>query len=280
MHKSRSFPERLHEAAVREHKEREVRFNIQTETLDRYRAKDHERTEQLARIGSPSSTDIEVVVHVDWRARCCHWVSRMVDYFLEREEETRRQDEIIQRKSYAGFYYFIKWFIRAFFFLVFTTLGTIAGKEIGCEIKDHGTCETSAIELVDSSPHIIASIIGSIFGLLTGQWIGRYIWDHTTKCTQRCLRRTEKWADRSKAFLILMAAIVYASVTASFATVFFFFVDLGQDDENIIGGIVGGCIGLVCAVLAYRKSSSCRSGEQTPMVRGVYNDDEPEELFI
>jgi hypothetical protein len=278
MHKSRSFPERLSESAKREHEEHKVRFSIQTDTLNSFRQKDQERTERLAELGSPSSTD--VIIHVDWRARCCHTFSRIVDYFLEREEETKREDEIIQRKSYAGFYYFIKWFVRALFFLIFTTIGSVIGKEIGCEIKDHDTCDSSAIELVDSSPHIIASIVGSVCGLILGQWFGRYIWDHTAKCIQRCLRRTEKMADRSKAFLVLLSAAVYIFVTAVFATVFFFFVDLGQDDENIIGGVVGGCIGLVCAMFAYRKSSSCRSGEQTPAVRAAVPYMDPEELIV
>lgn len=281
MQKSRSFPEGLKDLTSRENSEHKVTISVQAETIQRYKEKDHERTEQLAHIGSPSSSEMQVVVHVDWRARCCHWWARVIDYFLEREEESRKQDEIIQSKSYAGFYYFIKWLIRSLFFLIFTTLGTISGKEVGCEIKDHDTCNTSAIELVDSSPHIVASIIGSLFGLIVGQWLGRYVWDRATQCTQHCLRRIEKLADRSKLFLIITAAIVYITVTASFAAVFFFFIDLNQDDENIIGAVVGGMIGLVCAVLAYRKSSTCQTGQRTPMVRGIYNDEEiPSDLYI
>lgn len=280
MHKTRSFPERLVETAEREHDERKNKYKIQTETLEHYREKDFRRTEQLARVGSPSSAEIEIIVYVDWRTKCCHWVSNIIDYILEQEEESKRQDEIIQRKSYAGFYYFIKWFVRAFFILVFTTLGTIAGKEVGCEIKDHKPCDNNAIELVDGSPHIVASIVGLIFGLLTGQWIGRYIWDRTMKCTQKCLRYIEKLADRSKAFLIAVSSLVYIVVTVSFATVFFFFVDIHQDSENIIGAFIGAFIGLTCAVLAYRKSSPCQTGQQTPAVYPRYNESVPEILRI
>ena len=284
IHKSNSYPERLKDAHTRQEREGkthlENKIKLTIETLDKFREKDHERAEHFASIGSPSSLD--VVVHTDWRARCCNIVGNVINFLLEREEETRRRDELIQKKSYAGFYYFIKWFTRALFFLVFTTLGTISGKEIGCEIKDHNTCKTGVVKLANSSPHMVASIIGLIVGLLVGQWIGRIIWDKMTMCIRQCLRRIEKRADRTKVWLFITATFVYILVTGAFATVFFFFVDLGQDDENIIGGIVGGCIGLVLAMLAYRKSSSCRSGQvsETPMIRAGSEVTIPPDLQI
>jgi len=265
LHRSYSYPERLSDADKRERIDERKEYIIQADVLEKYRHKDYERAEHLSDLGSFSSTH-PVVIHQDWRARCCASSGKIVNYFLERGEETKRQDEIIQRKSYAGFYYFIKWFVRALFFLVFTTLGTIAGKEIGCEIKDHETCSNDLVDLVDSSPHLVASIIGLIFGLFLGQWLGRFIWDHVTKNVQSCLRKLEKCADTSKIFLIILSVFIYITITGAFIIVFLLFVDLGQDKENIVGGIVGGCIGLICAGFAYRKSSSCRSGEETPMI--------------
>ena len=156
IHKSHSYPERLKDA--------ETRHNI--ETINTFKEKDYERTLRLASLGSPSSHDI--VVHTT----CCGTLVKAINYFLERDDNT---DEILRRKSYAGFYYFIKWFVRALFLLVFTTLGTIAGKEIGCEIKDHDTCKSGVVELADSSPHIVASILGFVFGLVIGQWLGRLL---------------------------------------------------------------------------------------------------------
>lgn len=284
MKKSRSYPERLKEAHERQTaKERTTLQNqlkYHVETINTYREKDHDRAQQLADLGSPSSRD--VVVRMDWRARCCNTASDIVKYFLEREEKSKAQDETIQRKSYAGFYYFIKWFTRALFFLVFTTLGTIAGKEIGCEIKDHHVCDSGVVELANSSPHIVSSVIGSICGLIIGQWIGRFVWDKGTLSVRKCLRYVEKRADKTKCWLIVTAVMVYISVTTAFATVFFFFVNLNQDDENIIGGIVGGCTGLVLAVLAYRKSSSCRSGQvsETPMTLPSNSTVEPPIIIV
>lgn len=281
--KSHSYPERLKESHERKVKEERAKLesDVKThaETLHAFRKKDHQRAERFARLGSPSST--EVIVHINWHARCCRAMTKAVNFFLEREEESRRQDELIQSKSYAGFYYFIKWFIRALFFLIFTILGTIAGKEIGCEIVDHDTCNSGVVELADSSPHIVASIIGFVFGLLVGQWVGRIIWDKMTSTIQHCLRKIEKKADRTKAWLVVTAGVVYIVVTGAFTVVFLFFVDLNQDDENIIGAVVGGCIGLVLAMLAYRKSSSCRSGQSdTPMVCPSSSTLVPPEIIV
>ena len=265
MLKSHSYPERLYDASNREIKYLKDDILTNQETLQKFREKDHIRTEHLAELGSTSST--ELIIRNNWKFHCCRSISRVIDYILEREEETRNQDRLIETKSYAGFYYFIKWFVRSLFFLIFTTLGTIAGKEVGCEIRDHDSCNTGVVELVDGSPHIIASIIGLVCGLLIGQWVGRFIWDNLTNFVRRCLRKTEKLADQSKIFLILLSLFIYGTVTTSFSVIFFFFVKIGNN--NIIGAVIGGCIGLFCALLAYGKASNCRSGEiETPMVSG------------
>jgi len=262
LHKSRSYPERLRDAH-----ERNIQnsINVHIDTIQTLKQKDYDRTERLANLGSPSSHD--VVVRTSWKAKLCNSISRYINYFLEREEETKRNDEIIQRKSYAGFYYFIKWFIRAMFFLVFTTLGTIAGKEIGCLIKDHDVCQSGVVELADSSPHIVASIVGFIFGLLIGQSLGRIIWDRLTVSIRHCLRTVEKWADKTKIYLLLLSMVVYVVVTTVFAVIFWLFVDIGQDRENLIGATVGGFTGLVLAILAYKKSSKCvyNQSSETPL---------------
>lgn len=265
--KSNSYPENLKNAQTRERIEQErenaEREREQTETIEKFREKDFQRTARFASLGSPSST--EVVVIVDWRASCCRATLRLVNYLLEREEKAQFEDEQIRKKSYAGFYYFIKWFIRALFFLIFSTLGTIAGKETGCAIKDNSACDSKVVDLVDGSPHMAATILGTVFGLLIGQWIGRFVWDCSTEYIRRVLRRLEKWEDKSKIFLFLVSSLVYVTVSGVFTIVFFFFVKIG-DKTNVIGAIVGGCIGVILAGLAYRKSSNCRSGEQeTPM---------------
>lgn len=249
----------------------------QHQVIQAYKHKDHVRTENLASLGSSSSLNIRI--KHNWKERCCRSVSKLIDYFLEREEEAKKQDEYIQSKSYAGFFYFIKWFVRSFFFLVFTTLGSIAGKEIGCEIKDHATCHSGLFELVESSPHIESTILGALFGLLLGQWLGRVIWDTSTKYIGKCLRKIEKIADRTKAGLIILSFIVYIFITTGFSLIFLFFVDIGFDKKNVLGGIVGGIIGLLCAIFAYRKKSSCTTGQQTPHVRGEEGQD-IEELRI
>ena len=242
---------------------------ILKEALNDFKIKDMERAERLASIGSQSSSEISLPDE----HTCCSTVNRIINYLLERGEQTRRQDEIIQSKSYAGFYYFIKWFIRALFLLFFTTLGTIGGKEVGCEIKNHSACNSSVVDLAGNSPHIIASVLGSIFGLLAGQWLGRLVWDSTTLYIRRCLRKVEKWADRTKFFLFIFSVFIYLGVTTLFATIFWLFVDFKKDSENIIGAVMGGILGLILAALAYRKSSSCRSGEETPMIKAISADD-------
>lgn len=264
LHKSRSYPERLKDSHIRE-SENKIKLHI--ETIETLKEKDYQRAQMLADMGSPSSRD--VVVRTDWRKKFCKVVVRAVNYFLEREEETRRADELIRRKSYAGFYYFIKWLVRSVFFLVFTTLGTIAGKETGCAIKDHDKCTSGVIELANSSPHIIASIVGSIFGLLLGQWLGRLIWDKMTMTIRHCLRKVEKLDDRTKMYLLILSLVMYVCMITIFAIVFWLFVNFNKDKENVIGAIVGGCIGVILAILAYRKGSSCQVEPETPMLQST-----------
>lgn len=262
--KSSSFPEGLNEATQREFLYQQNTILSQKDALNQFREKDHDRTEQYARMGSSSSILMDKppnCVH-----RCCNLFIRWGNYMLERGENERKMEQSIRQKSYAGFYYFLKWFVRSLFLLVFTTMGSVAGKEVACEIQDHSTCNITAVNLAGNSPHILATIIGSIFGLLSGQWLGRFAWDHTTRKIMTCLRLIEKLADRTKAGLIFVSIMVYAFGIASFGTIFFFFVKIGHADNNIIGGLVGGGIGLVCFAIAYHRNSTCRTGEETPMI--------------
>lgn len=266
--KSRSYPETIYDSHIREtkhlrvltaeYKEEKKRLQYNINNL---RIKDYNKAQKLANLGSPSSCDFIIP-----RKTCCDVMGDVISYFLEREESSRIENETIQKKSYAGFYYFIKWFTRSLFFLVFTTLGSIAGKEIGCEIKSHSTCKSSAIQLAGNSPHIISTITGSVFGLIIGQWLGRFIWDKLVLNIRKCLRFIEKRADNTKSLLFLTSIVVYILITSLFFVIFYLFVHIGS--RNIIGGVVGGCTGLILAVLAYRKSSSCVSGQvsETPMI--------------
>lgn len=272
MNKSHSYPKNLKDAY-------KYTINTQKDTILQYKIKDQERAQYFADIGSPSSSNIPPVTN--WKTICCSTFSRIVKYILEQEEETQRQDEEIRKKSYAGFYYFIKWFIRALFFLVFSTLGTIAGKEIGCEIKDHDSCDSEITDLIENSPHIVATILGMIFGLIIGQWLGRIVWDSSTICFRRTLRKLEKIADKSKAILILFSFFIYLIITSIFTVIFYFFVKIGHSENNLIGGIIGGFIGLLLAIFAYRKASSCRNGEiETPIIVAQNNNVNPPELLV
>lgn len=272
MNKSHSYPKNLKEAY-------KYTIDSQKETIQQYKIKDQKRAQYFADIGSPSSSQIPSTTN--WKIICCNTLSKMVNYMLEQEEETQRQDEEIRKKSYAGFYYFIKWFIRALFFLIFSTLGTIAGKEIGCEIKDHESCKAEITALIENSPHLVATILGMIFGLIIGQWLGRIVWDSSIVCFRRILRKLEKIADKSKAILILFSFFIYLIITSMFTVIFYFFVKIGHADHNLIGCIIGGFLGLLLAIFAYRKASSCRNGEmETPIIVAQYNNIEPPELIV
>jgi len=253
MIKSKSYPKEL------DKKDLLQEINQHKVTIQAFKEKDQQRTERLASLGSDSSNDLP---ETNWKANCTHICRKIVDYLLERELEIRRQDEIIKTRSYAGFYYFIKWFVRALFFLIFTTIGAVIGKEIGCAIKDHDTCSTPVIELVNSSPHLAASLIGLVFGLLIGQWIGRYIWDKLTLFVRRCLRHIEKKDDKKKRYLYIFSFLIYLSVTATFSLIFFFTVNLNHNSEEFIGGIIGGTVGIILALFAYRKSATCFSVQE------------------
>lgn len=264
MERSRSYPERLYDLRTRE----------SIETIKEYKRKDHDRAEHLAEIGSLSSLNIPE------RKTCCSVLIRCSNYLLERGEKEQLEDEIIRQKSYAGFYYFIKWFIRTTFILFFTTIGSVAGKEVGCEINEHSTCEINAVDLTGNSPHIVSTVFGLIFGILLGQWLGKFIWDNLTKSILKCLRRIEKFADRTKTVLLVFSLCVYAIGTVSFSVIFYFFIRIGGGDHNIIGAFVGGFTGLVCAMISYRKNSSCSSGQKTPMVTFTASSIELPELYL
>lgn len=263
MKKSSSYPFSLRDQTNYDLKEHRI-------TIHQFKEKDFDRTERLAQLGSQSS--FHIVSRPTCLQRCCRTTERIINYLLERGEESTRLDLAIQEKSYAGFYFFVKWFVRSVFFLIFTTFGTIGGKEIGCLIKDHESCQNGVIELTDSSPHLVASMFGMMFGLLAGQWIGRFVWDHIIFQVRRCLRKLEKYADRSKLFLFLMSVIIYIFVTSSFSLMFFFFVDLGISSEHnaIVGASIGAFLGLLFTIFAYLKRSDCQSGQDaTPPLESL-----------
>jgi len=250
MERSVSYPSFKSIRDLREeaHKINSYNNEINTENNDiilKFKEKDHERTERLARSGSNSSFDITQEVN------CCHnccrsfcrLCFRLMNYIFESETEAKRMNDILHYKSYASIYYFIKWFTRSLFFLFFTTLGTIAGKELGCVIKDNDKCKTGVLELADSSPHIIAYLIGSVFGLLVGQWLGRLIWDNLfNRINLDSIRQV---------WLYVISILVYISVTSCFALIFLLFIDMGNSE--VIGSIIGGIIGFLCAIVALAK---------------------------
>lgn len=273
--RSKSFPENLSEIKQREYEQKHNELSV---ALQHFKEKDHHRTERLATIGSDSSLHLQR--ELTYGQRCCELFIRWGNYVMERSEESSREDFRIRQKSYAGFYYFIKWFARSVFVSLFTIAGSIGGKEIGCAIKEHKTCTITALDLAGNSPHIVSSVLGFIFGLLVGQWIGRFVWDHLTRQVLRCLRKLEKHADRTKLWLLITSLFVYIIGSGIFATIFWFFVKIDGVRDNIIGGIVGGTIGLICAGLAYRKSSSCMSGQQTPGVNPSENGIDVPEIIL
>jgi hypothetical protein len=235
---------------------------ISTDALEKFKEKDQKYVEDLAKAGFVSSDEIQRPLSLS--QKFSRLVIRWGNYILERGEEDRHEDKRIQQKSYAGFYFFLKWFIRSVFFSTFAILGSVAGKEIGCGIKDHSTCNDTAIDLANNSPHLIATFSGTVGGLIVGQWFGRIIWDRFTTNILRCLRWLEKRADQSKIYLVNLSLLVYFFGIVAFVVIFYFFVDMGND--SVMGGILGGSIGLFCALIAYRKKKFCRSGQETPRI--------------
>lgn len=268
MIKSRSYPESLCDLENRQRKDMEI-------TIDKFKEKDLSRAENLASRGSESSLEPVLVKRYTCLSRVCErtcdLVHKLVDYSLEKGERSKKINREMQNKSYAGFYYFFKWFSRSLFCLIFTTLGTISGKEVGCLIKDHSTCENSFIELVDSSPHLISSVVGLVLGLITGQWIGHFIWDYSLEKIQKVLRKIEKIEDKKKIFLFFFSFFFYLIGVGVFTTVFYFFVKIG-DNDNVVGTSLGSSIGFICAVLAYKKNSICKTGQNTPHLSGYVDD--------
>ncbi len=273
----RSFPERLSDIKQREYEEGMEELRVNIDSLQQFRKKDQNRAEEFARMGSMSS--ISLLPKKSNFDNCCNLIIRWGNFLLERGEEERMKDKRIQQKSYASFYFFIKWFIRSMFLMIFTTLGSIIGKEIGCEIKSHKTCDLTAIDLAGNSPHIIATVLGFFFGLITGQWLGRLIWDTCVKYILICLRTIEKKADESKIFLIALSIFVYIIGITSSSIIFFFFVHIGGDN-NIIGALIGGIIGLICAIIAFSRNSPCQSGQKTPMHKGIIQTVDPPEMIL
>jgi hypothetical protein len=200
---------------------------------------------------------------------------RWGEYILEKNIASKTEDLLIQERSYSGVYYFVKWVVRSVFFLFFSTLGSIAGKEVWCGVSTDQPCSSSVIELVSDSPHIVASILGFLFGLLIGQWIGRIVWDTSLTLTVSCLKKFRK---HRKIYLFLLSIFVYISGIASFGVIFFFFVETK-------GSVYIGCssailLGILLAVISYRKNSNCRSNKETPFIGVSETFQNPPELII
>lgn len=259
--RSKSYPEGLSELKDREYREK---LETHREVLQEFKEKDHRRAETLAIMGSNSSLDAPI--RLTWYQQCCELFVRWGNYIMERNEEVMREDFRIRQKSYAGFYYFIKWFARSVFLTFFSILGSIGGKEIGCAIKDHRTCSITALDLAGNSPHIVASLLGSLCGILFGQWIGRFLWDHITRNIMRCLRKLEKRADKTKLWLLITSIFIYIIGSIMFSIIFWLFVKIHGVKDNILGAIVGAIVGALCAGIAYKKSHKCMSGQQTPSI--------------
>lgn len=220
--KSRSYPERLVDENHRYY----------NETINEYKQKDHVVMEHLANIEHQVEPNMAF---------------RIVNYLLERNEEAERTNNLIQERSYAGFYYFFKWVVRSLFLTVFTTVGNICGKEVSCLIENQQVCEESVLVLIDISPSIVGWLLGSFIGLISGQWIGRILWDKT-------IDRLLAWYDEcSKTYLIFVALLLYTVNSITFGVIFYYFVPI--ENEWASAGIGSG-IGLVCAVVAYHKNKS------------------------
>lgn len=277
--RSNSYPKSLSDLKQEDFLQQQENLIKISQALQSFKEKNQDDQERLASLGSPSSNEIPSELP-SCSQSCCQILTRWVNYVLERGEEETRKDERIRQKSYAGFYYFIKWFIRSIMILLFTVLGSIGGKEIGCEIRDHDTCNIKAVDLAGNSPHIIATILGSICGLLSGQSFGRLVWDCIVNTMLKCLRKLEKCSDKSKSILFLFSLLIYLSGIVLFGGIFFFFVDIGHGDDNVIGGLVGSGVGIVCATIAYRRNNPCRSGQQTPMVRPISSILSPPEIVV
>lgn len=276
MRKSRSYPENMTCSRARERFTLTQNLSETSDALHAFKHKDFERTQHLANAGLPSSRDL---TH---RLTVKEVLLKFVNYMLERGEEEQRQDDYILGKSYAGFYYFLKWFVRSVILTLFTIGGNILGKEVGCAIKSGSICDENAFILWANTPHLASAVCGSLSGLLLGQWIGRLIWDKSGDLIQKGLRRCEKWADRTKVYLILICIIVYIVGTISFGAIFWKFVDIGGGgkSEMLLGGGVGSGIGVIFAGLAYWKTSPCVQGQQTPTIRSHAPINEPPILDV
>lgn len=268
MERSRSYPESIHDISQmnvkRELTETKQELQSAEEALNQFKEKDQARINRLVSMDSNSSIEMTMT---NQSPTCKSTLLKLINYLLDRGEQSRRLNNQIKFKSYAGFYYFVKWLIRSIFLLFFTTLGNIAGKEIGCAISDHRICDLPVVSLAGNSPHIIGTILGTIIGLITGQFIGLRLWNCGVQVILGTLRRIEKMADSSKAFLYTLCVLLYTINIALFSIMFHFFVPITF--SALIGGFTAAIIGLIIAIGAYQKISRCYQGQQTPQVRSI-----------
>lgn len=253
-------------------------LELEYEISTAFREHNQARTQQMADSGMESSQNF--IIH---RAnRCAEIFYRWLEYILERSEEDRMLDQTIQARSYAGFFYFIKWLLRSLFLALFAVAANIAGKELGCEIKSHTKCQDSAILLWGSSPHVIASLIGMLCGIVIGQWMGRIVWDKTIDSTRRCLRVLERLEDRCKSYLVVFSISLSVVCSVVIAGVFYQYVNIfsTKQYDALLGG--AGCL-LGCSFIAgwlYIKGSPCISGQHTPFESGNIRIENPPELVL
>lgn len=253
MRKNRSYPESLSQRDFRERENMDSDLKMTEETLSHFKIKDHSRTELFADMGSPSSSMI--LLPQTLRERMLSTALRAFNYMLERGEKNDLEDSMIGSQSYLGFYYFCKWLIRSLFLLLYTTTGNIGGKEIGCLIKESNVCSFTVVQLSSESPHLLASIIGTICGLLSGQWIGRYAWDKFVS-SAGCI-----FLLFTRSYVYIIGGFLYAVIVTLFSLIFYYFIPIDNDQivGGVVGGLSGGVIGILSALLAIRKRSACSS---------------------
>lgn len=220
-----------------------------------------DRTQALADSGATSSFPPHYDL-TEGPTRASVWI-RLLNYLLERSEVDRLRDEQIRRRSFAGFYYFIKWTIRSLFLMAFSVAGNIGGKELGCMITSHDSCSSPWWSLIDSAPHMISALMGLMVGLLLGQSIGRWLWDHMMETIQRTLRFLERKADRTKCLLILSSICIFLVFEATW--IFLGLTLFPETFMQVLFGLSGVLLTLLFVIASYYKLSPCITGQRSPL---------------
>lgn len=242
--RNRSYPESLKD--VKEYDIEALQHRvIETElVLSTYKEKDHDRTEILA------SSGIDNSIKPNSKKSCRDTAIRFINYILENAEEDRKRNDEIQKQSYAGFYFFMKWLCRSLFLLFFSTISSVAGKEAGCAIKDHDVCDITAIDLTQTSPHLLATFIGTIFGVFFGQWVGRIVWDRFSEKLLVCIRYVN-----NKSYLYFWCIFLYIILMSGFTIIFYLFIKISEKEviTVIISFVSSLILGLILGYRAFLK---------------------------